>query len=115
MKKLIMAFFVSTLPIFAFSQQPSDPPITGNVPVICVNLEDFVSAIEEFNEVPYITAMSSRDIGDETVKMSSMVIFYNEKTKTFTIAEKIGNYYCVIALGENMELYFQKNSIKIKM
>lgn len=114
MKKLFTALIVFLLPSFVLSQS-AELAVKGTIPVICANLEEFASTLEQFNENPFITALSSRDMGDGVLQPTAMVIFYNNETRTFTVAEKIGDYFCVIAVGENMQPYFDENSIRTKM
>jgi hypothetical protein len=79
--------------------------ITGTMPVVCADAQGFTDAITEFDELPTLTALSNRDMGEGLLVPVSLVVFLNPKTGTYTIAEKVEDMYCVIAMGENMTPY----------
>lgn len=79
--------------------------IKGTIPIICTDVEQFASTMEEFGEVPLLTGLSNRDTGEGLMSPFSMVVFANSKTGTFTIAEKVADMICVIGIGENLKPY----------
>lgn len=83
--------------------------IRGTVPIVCADEQGFAEAITNFNEEPMLTALSNRDMGEGLLVPTSLVVFINTKTGTFTIAEKIDDKYCVVAMGENMKPYPGEN------
>lgn len=87
------------------------------LPVVCVNQKLFLETVDEFEELPFIRGLSTRDGAD-----NSLVVFLSPKTKTWSIVEKVGNRYCILAVGEGMEPVpsdviedFQKRQKKSKM
>lgn len=86
--------------------------VRGTVPVVCSDEQGFADAITQFNEEPFVTALSSRDMGEGLLVPTSLVIFLNPKTGTFTIAEKVADMYCVIAMGENMKPFIEEDKVK---
>ena len=104
MEKYLAAFLLAT------TVTVNAQTIKGTMPVICADAKTFVDTIVDFGEEPVLTAQSSRDMGDGMMVPTAMVIFLNTKTGTYTIAEKVDNMYCVIALGENMKPYFDKDT-----
>jgi hypothetical protein len=89
--------------------------IHGAVPIVCADEQTFIEAITSFNEEPFITALSKRDLGNGLLTPAALVIFLNPKTGTFTVAEKMSDMYCVVAMGENMKPYLdEKNKAPIK-
>ena len=84
--------------------------IQGSVPIVCADEKEFVEAIVSFDEEPFITALSKRDLGNGLLTPASLVIFLNHKTGTFTIAEKMSDMYCVVAMGENMKPFFSEEN-----
>jgi hypothetical protein len=77
--------------------------IKGTVPIVCSDEKTFVETMLEFGETPLLTALSNRDMGEGMLVPAALVIFVNPKTNTFTIAEKIADMYCAVAMGENMK------------
>ena len=80
--------------------------IQGSVPIVCADEKEFVDAVTSFNEEPVLTARSNRDLGSGLLVPAALVVFLNRKTGTFTIAEKVDEMYCVIAMGENMQPFY---------
>jgi hypothetical protein len=98
-------YLASFLLVIGFSVNAET--IKGTVPVVCADEKTFADTIVEFGEQPVLTALSNRDMGDNLLVPSALVVFLNTKTDTYTIAEKIENMYCVIAMGENMKPYLE--------
>ena len=86
--------------------------IRGAVPIVCTDEAGFVDAITNFDEQPMLTALSNRDMGEGLLVPTSLVVFVNTKTGTFTIAEKIADKYCVVAMGENMKPFVDEEVAK---
>jgi hypothetical protein len=84
--------------------------IQGSVPIVCADEKEFVEAIVSFDEEPFITALSKRDLGNGLLTPTALVIFLNPKTGSFTVAEKISDMYCVVAMGENMKPYLDEEN-----
>ena len=77
--------------------------------LICASESDIGSVLESFDEIPFATMISMRDVPVLGVTANSMVIFVNPKTKSYTIVEKFGkNLYCVVSIGENISPYVEK-------
>lgn len=106
MEKYIAAFLLS------ITATVSAKNIQGSVPIVCADEKEFVEAIVSFDEEPFLTALSKRDMGNGLLTPAALVVFLNPKTGSFTIAEKISDMYCVVAIGENMKPYFD-DEIKI--
>ena len=104
MEKYLAAF------LFAATVSVNAKTIQGAVPIVCADEKTFIEAIASFNEEPFITALSKRDMGNGLLTPAALVVFLNPKTGTFTIAEKIDEMYCVVAMGENMQPFFAKES-----
>lgn len=104
MEKYLVAFLLMT------SVTVSAKNIQGSVPIVCADEKEFIDAIDSFNEEPFITALSKRDLGNGLLTPASLVIFLNSKTGSFTIAEKIDDMYCVVAMGENMQPFYSSDS-----
>ena len=104
MEKYLIAFLLSVT-ISANAKN-----IKGTVPIVCADEKEFVEAIVSFDEEPFITALSKRDLGNGLLTPTSLVIYLNPKTGSFTVAEKISDMYCVVAMGENMKPYLDKEN-----
>ncbi len=86
------------IPSFVLAQEVTNETRT----VYCVNEENLDKIVTEFNEVPFIRALSVSNIGVQ--QLISLVIFVNSKTNSFSIVEKIhGEKYCVLAAGGSFE------------
>jgi hypothetical protein len=96
--------------LLTFGVSVNAQTIKGTVPIICADEVTFADTLDQFGEEPVLTALSKRDMGEGFFVPASMVVFLNIKTGTFTIAEKIDNMYCVIAMGENMKPFFDNES-----
>lgn len=110
MKKFLLPLLF--FPVFSHAEV-----IRGTIPIMCTGMKEFVNTMAEFEELPLLTALSNRDFGNETVVPTALVVFVNAKTNTFTIAEKLEDKVCVIAIGENMKPFedsvkdYQKSSL----
>ena len=66
--------------------------------VMCLDRKDLTSTIDEFKEIPYVRGISTPF--SEQDSKTSLVVFLNPTTGTFTIVEKTGdNLYCILAVG----------------
>ena len=104
MEKYLAAF------LFAATVSVNAKTIQGAVPIVCADEKTFIEAIASFNEEPFITALSKRDMGNGLLTPAALVIFLNPKTGSFTVAEKISDMYCVVAMGENMKPFFSEEN-----
>ena len=104
MEKYLVAFLLSV------TVSANAKNIQGTVPIVCADEKEFVEAIASFNEEPFITALSKRDMGNGLLTPAALVIFLNPKTGSFTVAEKISDMYCVVAMGENMKPFFSEEN-----
>jgi len=104
MEKYLAAFLLMT------TMSVNAKIIQGAVPIVCADEKTFIEAIAIFNEEPFITALSNRDLGNGLLTPAALVVFLNPKTGTFTIAEKVDEMYCVVAMGENMKPYLDKEN-----
>jgi hypothetical protein len=108
MEKYIAAF------LFAVTMSVNANTIKGTVTIVCANEKEFLETIISFDEEPMLTARSNRDMGNGLLTPTALVVFLNPKTGTFTIAEKVDEMYCVVAMGENMQPFFAKESQHLK-
>jgi len=104
MEKYLAAF------LFAVTMSVNAKNIQGTVPIVCADEKEFIGTIVSFDEEPFITALSKRDMGNGLLTPAALVIFLNPKTGSFTIAEKISDMYCVVAMGENMKPYLNEEN-----
>jgi len=86
--------------------------IQGTVPIVCADEKEFIDTIVSFDEEPFITALSKRDMGNGLLTPTALVVFLNPKTGTFTIAEKVDEMYCIISMGENMKPFIAEDKVK---
>jgi hypothetical protein len=85
MKKLLLAFLF--VPLISFAQ------VKAGKPVICFKPDYLKQQLEQSKEVPLVT---SRNVMTED---STMTVFYNEETGTWTIIEFGKNFGCVLGYG----------------
>jgi hypothetical protein len=103
MEKYLAVFLLSiTTSVYAKN-------IQGTVPIVCADEKEFIDAIVSFDEEPFITALSKRDMGNGLLTPTALVVFLNPKTGTFTIAEKVDEMYCIISMGENMKPFYSED------
>lgn len=98
MKKILLPLLF--LPVFSHAEV-----IRGTIPIMCTGTKEFVNTMAEFEELPLLTGVSSRDFGDGNIVPLSLVIFANGKSGTFTIVEKLEDKVCVISIGEKLQPY----------
>lgn len=80
--------------------------VKGTIPIICATAQEFSSTIVDYKEEALLAGVSLRDTGQsDGLTPFAMVIFTNPDTGTFTIAEKVADMYCVIAIGKDMQPY----------
>jgi hypothetical protein len=88
MKKLLI--LLCMIPNLVFAQEVINESRT----VSCVNKENIYKLLGEFDEVPFIRALNSPVLGVPI--FNPLVIFVNQKTGSFTVAEKVEEQkYCV--------------------
>jgi hypothetical protein len=93
---LIAVVFIvlAVLPLFALAEDV----VEVRLPVACVSQKLFLSTVNEYEELPFVRGISTRDGGD-----NSIVLFLNPREKNWTIVERSGTRYCILAVGEGME------------
>jgi hypothetical protein len=65
---------------------------------MCLDSKDLISTIDEFKELPYVRGISTPLAEQDS--NTSLVVFLNPTTGTFTIVEKVAdNLYCILAVG----------------
>jgi hypothetical protein len=65
---------------------------------MCLDSKDLTSTIDEFKEIPYVRGTNT-PLAEQDSK-TSLVVFVNPTTGTFTIVEKVAdNLYCIMAVG----------------
>jgi len=96
MKKLLV--LLCMIPNLVFAQEVINEPRT----ISCVNKENIYKLVGAFDEIPFIRALNVPVLGLST--FTSLVIFVNTKTGSFSIVEKVEEQkYCVLAVGASFE------------
>jgi hypothetical protein len=85
MKKTLLAFLF--VPLISFAQ------VQATKPMKCFKLEYLKQQLEQVKEVPIIT--SKNNMTEE----STMTVFYNQETGTWTIIEFNKAFGCVLGYG----------------
>lgn len=77
--------------------------IKAMYPVVCVNAATLSETMNEFKELPFARGLSN-NLNNAEAPPTSLVIFMNPKTKTWTIVERVNSdQYCIIAVGNKFE------------
>jgi len=98
MKKLLL--LAGLIPSMAYSQ-------SSLMPVECGTLKQLSEVLVEYDEKPLAIANTTRNASG-IVKEFTVLFFLNEKTKTWTVAEKVrDDLYCVISTGKNFNFVKQ--------
>lgn len=98
MEKYLAALAFVTLPVQA--QEVLNVPIDA----YCVTKDHMAGILAEHQEKAMLIGVSVRNVNGNEVSVP-MVVFVNPETKSFTIAEKVNDRYCVVALGEKLSPY----------
>jgi hypothetical protein len=86
------------IPNLVFAQEVMNEPRT----ISCVNKESIYKLVGNFDEIPFIRALNVPVLGLST--FTSLVIFVNTKTGSFSIVEKVEEQkYCILAIGASFE------------
>lgn len=96
MEKYLAALAFVSLP--AFSQEVITVPIDA----YCMTKDHMSEMLAEYEEKALMVGVSVRVVSGTEVS-SPMVIFVNSETRSFTIAEKVNDRYCVTAMGEKIK------------
>lgn len=92
MKKLIIALLFFPLAAFA------DTPFQSAKPVFCSSLVKIVSGLsDKFGESPVWQ-------GQDADSKTTIMLFLNKKTGTWTLIEATSNLACILSTGKNGEL-----------
>ena len=101
-KKIATAVLFVMFSSLALSQSAPElnpPLIPGQLQVVCSSLAQLESMLKEYSEIPLTRGLVTREN-----TTSSLVIFVNPETQSFTVVEKTPNgLYCVLALGQKLE------------
>jgi len=96
MKKLLILLCI--IPNLVFAQEIIKETRT----VACTDKKTIYDLVGDFDEVPFIRALNVPVVGQEYV--TSIVIFVNPKTGSFSFVEKVEEQkYCILALGGKFE------------
>jgi hypothetical protein len=98
MEKYLAALAFVTLPVQA--QEVLNVPIDA----YCIIKDHMARILAEHQEKPMLVGVSVRYVNGNEISVP-MVVFVNPETKSFTIAEKVNDKYCVVALGEKLSPY----------
>lgn len=89
----------SSLALSQSAPELNPPLIPGQLQVVCSSLAQLESMLKEYSEIPLARGLVTREN-----TTSSLVIFVNPETQSFTVVEKTPNgLYCVLALGQKLE------------
>ena len=102
---LVIAIVVNTTAVADESELTFRTPFDA----ICTTQQIFGETIIKYGETPIMRVLSVRRIDGATVFMNT-VLFMNIETGSWTLAEKISDdVLCVIAMGQNWQVYPGKN------
>jgi ADP-glucose pyrophosphorylase len=101
MEKYLAALAFVSLPTFA------QEVITVSIDAYCITKQHMAEILAEHQEKPMLVGVSIRNVNNKESSFP-MVIFVNSETNSFTIAEKVNDYYCVTSMGEKIKP-FERN------
>ena len=102
---LVIALAVNTTAVADESELTFRTPFDA----ICTTQQIFGETIIKYGETPIMRGLNVRNIDGATVFMNT-VLFMNIETGSWTLAEKISDdVLCVIAMGQNWQVYPGKN------
>jgi hypothetical protein len=100
MKKMLATLLF--MPMIAFSQSDDEIKVI-DIPAHCISYSNLDILLEEFDELPLIRGISSRET-ETGMKESMMVLFMNKDKATWTLVEKMDDKtYCILAVGSGIE------------
>lgn len=71
-----------------------------NIPSFCVSFEQLQDGLTEWNELPVALGQSVRNTDNGVIK-STLIVYINSKTGTWTIVEELfKGKFCIVAMGE---------------
>jgi len=101
MEKYLAALAFVSLPVYA------QEIVTAPIDAYCLSKERMTALLTEHEEKAMLVGVSVRNINNKEISVP-MVVFANPETKSFTIAEKVNERYCVVAMGEKLTPYDRK-------
>jgi len=108
MRNLVALLFAITINTTAVADESE---LTFRTPfdAICTTQQIFGETMLKYGETPIMRGQSVRNVDGVMVFMNT-VLFMNLETGTWTLAEKItDNVFCVMAMGQNWQVYQGKN------
>lgn len=64
------------------------------------------SVLNKYEELPFATMSSTREIAGVGFRINHLIIFVNPKTKTYTMIERFSEeVYCIVSVGEGISPY----------
>jgi hypothetical protein len=104
MKNLMFGLILSFLVNYnGYANSQTLAEVEIQKPVFCVELQKLTEIVDKFQELPTVHGINVSFVNGIIVE-TSMVIFVNATTRSYTIAEKRSeNVYCIIIMGKNME------------
>lgn len=111
MRNFIISMVATLCVNSAVAQNELEPTFRTSVDVACTSAQIFGDTMLKYGETPIGRGHSVRNIGGVTM-VTNTVLFMNLKTGSWTLAEKFAdNAFCVIAMGQNWEVYAPENLI----
>lgn len=87
----------------ACAAQAQTVPSMTSYPVLCVDAESLGKTMQEFRELPFARGLSN-SLANPDGPPTSLVIFVNPETKTWTIVERAAaDRFCIMAVGNGFE------------
>lgn len=72
----------------------------------CGGEDQFNAVLDKYEELPFATMSSTREIPGVGFKINPVVIFVNPKTKTYTMIERLSEeVYCIVSVGDGITPY----------
>jgi len=96
MKKILFTALLLTQPALAVEKE------VVQMPVYCMSEKEMDRILSKHGEVSFVGGTSTRVLEGGKRQHHPIILFVNPDTRTWTLVERAGEYYCAISLGEDL-------------
>ena len=86
----------------------SKEPRVISIPAPCIDSDTMAKLLVEFDEMPALTMVTTREGVDGKTARNRTLLFINYETKSWSMVEKVDGDFCVVGAGEGITPVIKK-------
>ena len=104
MKTKLIALLLAASSTVACSKEPR----VISIPAPCIDSNTMAKLLGEFDEMPALTMITTREGVDGKTARHSTLLFINYETKSWSMVEKVDGEFCILGAGEEITPFVKK-------